>query len=174
MMGKVTNQLDDNVIVEQLTATQFKITVSGRIVYIQNGAGYLSVKKKHLDSFIELKRKDKANAEIIIKGEKIKFISKMYNYKKYVAIYQIPTSIIDLLMVEYGLSGTRFTVDVTILIDVEKNTQKLILEVPQWEVERVFDPAPGFEKERGMMERSDESWLRQAPKSSIIIEVMNT
>ncbi|AIU69470.1 hypothetical protein TEU_03415 [Thermococcus eurythermalis] len=137
MKGKVHNQ--DDVVVEMIAQTKFKIIIPERTVSIINGAGYFSVKKKHITSLIELKKKDKIKTEMIIAGQKIKFLSKMYNYKQYNINYQIPTIIVDMLRTEFGFSGFRFTVNITIIVDVEKNTQKLILEVPQWEIERCFD-----------------------------------
>jgi len=134
MMGEV-----DNVIKKHNSPSQVKITIPKLTVSIINGAGYLHVKKKYITPYIQLKKKDKIKAEIIINGEKIKFIAKLYNYKHYSLIYQIPTIVIELLRRNYSFTGFRFTTNLTIIIDPENDTQKLILEVPYWETKNAFD-----------------------------------
>jgi len=134
MMGEV-----DNVIEEHNSPSQVKITIPKLTVSIINGAGYLYVKKKYITPYIQLKKKDKIKAEIIINGEKIKFMAKLYNYKHYSLIYQIPTIVIYLLRRDYCFTGFRFTANITIIIDLENDTQKLILEIPYWEIKNAFD-----------------------------------
>lgn len=131
VVGNVHNQDD---VIEMITQTKFKITIKERTVYIVNGAGYFTIKKKHIASIIDLNKNDKIKTEIVISGEKIKFLSKMYNYEKYIVRFQIPTIIIHYLRQLFGFSGFRFTVNVTIIVDTENNTQELILEVPDWEI----------------------------------------
>jgi len=135
--------MQDDVVEELISATKIKLTASEKTIYVANGAGYLIFSKKHITPYIQLKKKDKITAELNIARDKIKFIAKLYNYEKYVVRYQIPANIIELLRTEYGLSGSHFTVDVTIILDVEKETQKLILEVPAWELELHFDVRRG-------------------------------
>ena len=147
--GKVTHQVDDDVVEEIISPTQVKLTAEDKPVYISNEAGYIIFPKKYITAYIQLKKKDKVSAELRIKNDKIKFIAKMYNYEQYVVRYQIPTNTIELLREEYGLSSFRFYVNVTIIIDFEKETQKLILEVPYWELKNAFDSLFSTEEEGG-------------------------